>query len=53
MNKLGLINMLDEGFGGGRHIAKNQFDINGETIQTLFVYCDILEHSSSATSWHL
>jgi len=44
MNKLGFVNMLNDGFGGGRHIAKNQCDINGETVQTLFIYCDILEH---------
>jgi len=43
MNKFGIVNMQDEGFAGGRHIAKNQYDINGETVQTLFVYCDILE----------
>jgi len=44
MNKLGFVNMQDEGFGGGRHIAENQPDINGETVETLFVYCDILQH---------
>jgi len=43
-NKLGFVNMLNDGFEGGRHIAKNKCDINGETVQTLFIYCDILEH---------
>jgi len=36
--------MLNDGFGGGRHITENQCDINGETVQTLFIYCDILEN---------
>ena len=43
-NKLGFVNMLNDGFGGGRHIAENPCDINGETVQTLLIYCDILEH---------
>jgi len=43
-NKLGFVNMLNDGFIGGRHIAENKCDINGETIQTLFIYCDIIEH---------
>jgi len=43
-NKLGFVNMLNDGFEGGRHIAENKCDINGETVQTLFIYCDILEH---------
>jgi len=44
INKLGFVNMRMDGFGGGPHIAENQCDINGETVQTLFVYCYILEH---------
>jgi len=36
--------MLNDGFGGGWHISENQCDINRETVQTLFIYCDILEH---------
>jgi len=43
-NKLGFVNMLNDGFRGGRHIAENKCNINGETVQTLFIYCDILEH---------
>ena len=44
MNKLGFVNMLNNGFGGGWLIAENQCDIYEETVQTLFIYCDILEH---------
>jgi len=43
-NKLGFVNMLNDGFEGGRHIAENKCDINRETVQTLFIYCNILEH---------
>jgi len=43
-NKLGFVNTLNDGFEGGRHIAENKCDVNGETVQTLFIYCDILEH---------
>jgi len=35
---------MNDGFGGGQHIAENQCDINEETVQTLFIYCDTLEH---------
>jgi len=43
-NKLGFVNMLNDRFEGGRHVAENKCDINGETVQTFFIYCDILEH---------
>ena len=43
-NKLGFVNMLNDGFEGGRHVAENKCDINGETVHTLFIYCDILQH---------
>jgi len=44
MEKLGFVDMPEVGFGLGRHIAKNPGDLTEQTVPTLFVYCNILEH---------
>jgi len=44
MEKLGFIDMPELGFGLGRHIVENPGDLTEQTVPTLFVYCDILEH---------
>ena len=44
MEKLGFVDMPELGFGLGRHIAENPGDLTEQTVPTLFIYCDILEH---------
>jgi len=44
MDKLGFVDMPVLGFERGRHIAENPGDMAEQTVPTLFVYCDILEH---------
>jgi len=43
-NKLGFIDMPANGFEIGQHVAEKIGDMTDETVPTLYVYCDILEH---------
>ena len=44
MDKLGFVDMPVLGFETGRHTAENPGDMTEQTLPTLFIYCDILEH---------
>jgi len=44
LEKLGLTNMPAMGFPRGRFSGVPRNEISGETVPTLFIYCDILEH---------
>ena len=44
MDKFGYVDIPQRGFKHGRHIAETKGDMTEQTIPTLFVYCNVLEH---------